>query len=309
MPTKPQDEAPITRRDEVPGREWQEGLPQDVQDSMNQARRGPTPGGYQRSVQSVAVTLHTLIAQNEEVFVSFLPRAGKPRNANLVLTIPNNPRLKVLVPMSRHPVAVTSMLPAHMLRDCMDLFTYVDRGLLKLWDPAEAREYVATHEDARKNIQERIAGLNKKAEGVDESLRVRVQNSSPEDLINPRVLHLVQQLQGWIETEGHDGLGPDSVLVELMEMEEDLRELDIEYVWAYGSYYTVHEWASELLHARKSSLADVQRDAAQRRQGGAGGEPQDDVGSTKFNSRLDDIKRQARMSAGVRTAPGPYSQG
>lgn len=294
---------PNIRRDEVPGNDWQAGIPQEVQDSMRNARTGSMMGSGP-SLQSIAVTLHSLIAKGEEIFVSFLPRPGKPRNANLVLSMPNNPRLKVIVPMARHPVPITSMMPAHMLRDCMDLFTFVERGLLRLWEPSEARTYIATHETERRHIQERIGGLNKKAEAVDPALRVKVQNGNPEDLINPRVLHLVQQLQGWIEADGADGMSPDNVLVELMEMEDDLRELDIEYVWAYGAYYTVHEWAKELLHARKQDIGTVQRDAAERRQQPAAGF--EDTGSNAYGEQLDGIRRQARMSAGVRSVGGPY---
>jgi len=187
-------------------------------------------------------TLHEVFSSNEEIYVSFPGIKGQPPGV-FVLNHPNKDLKIPPLPIGHDPINLTALLDNRQLRDCQDLRVAIGRGILKLWEPEEARSHLAKHPERVDAVKNKIAELSLRARTADPRLKVKYESGSLEDFVNPRVLHVVEEL--------HDRrLTAEAALNMLLPMESGFTDSDLEYLHSAARNFEVCEWAQEVLNTR-----------------------------------------------------------
>lgn len=241
-------------------------------------------------------SLHQLFKDEEEIYVSFEGIEGRPIG-NFVLGHPNKEVRIPPLPLGREPINLTHYASLDQLRDCTDLRRAIATGRLKLWDPEEARSFIAAHPDATQAHEEKILQLQETAREIDEGLKARLVAGNADATVNRRVQNLCLQVK-------ENKLDPPKALRQFMLMDDQgtLKESDFEYIRSRGANVEICLWAGEVLaeihdlevEARNQGLEPEPHEAP-RVTGTHGGQVRDDT----FAARLDaGIQEKRRGMAG-----------
>jgi len=176
-----------------------------------------------------------------------------------------------LVPHTRDPFNLTQHVPFDSIKRSADFRKMINRRppalqllteeeYLEHYKNKAKRQGLKSHMDAINEAEERRQALVNKVPKANmpepkpihevvqdgkkfgEHKEVRSLETATEDeVINPRVLHLCQQVN--IQIEDKDKMKAGELLAELQNIEEELKLDDFEYVRAHGYWKTVRNWA------------------------------------------------------------------
>lgn len=193
-------------------------------------------------------------------------KATAPRGQQVILEIRTQQGRRLKVPPIRpgDPVCLSKYATFDVIRDAEDVMQCWSNGIIKLMSSKEANDFFAVKAGRLKTTPEALkqkadqdarAALNAKPlkeSEVDDSLAINTEYVNMEDVINPRLIYLCQQVSPMLKEEHR--MPVNALQAELLDIEESLTLMDLEYIRANGFYPTIKKWAA----ARQAAAAQAE---------------------------------------------------
>jgi hypothetical protein len=176
----------------------------------------------------------------------------------------------VLIQKSRDPINLTQQIPFQIIKNSPDFRKLANRRppvfrvmtedevkayyLQKAGNAGDWREAYEAAEEKRLNVANRVIPENTTVLPATEVKPEVVERVSEEDVIHPKVVYLMIQVDGQIPDA--EKMKAHELLTELQLIEDELKTDDLDYILAKGFWKSVKTWAKSVMAKKSANTAE-----------------------------------------------------